>query len=106
MFGRRKRNIHREADQLRHQFEHLEGEAEKLHAELESLESRKNDPYARLISMPLNGPDVRPPRAGMRAAQQPTRRQFRRKRNVAVAMIVAAVLALVWIAAKIWRYLG
>lgn len=106
MFGRRKRNIHVEADDLRQRLEHLETEAEKLHAEIESLEAQKNDPYSRLISTPLHGPDIYLPSPVIRRSQQPTRRQFRRKRNLALVMIVASVLVLAWIAAKIWRYLG
>ncbi len=107
MFGRRKRTIHREADDLRERLEHLESEAEKLHAEIESLEARKNDPYSRpLMGTLLHGPDVYVPLSSVRnpRSSAPTRRQFRRKRNLAVTMIIASVFVLTWIIAKFWRY--
>ena len=109
MFGRRKRNIHREADDLRKRLEHLEGEAEQLHAEIESLEARKNDPYSRpLVGTMLHGPDVYIASLPMRGRRppDPTRRQFRRKRNLAVTLIIASVFVLTWIIAKFWRYVS
>jgi hypothetical protein len=106
MFGRRKRTIHREGDDLKQRLENLETQAEQLHAEIKALEAEKNDPYSRLISTPLHGPDLYLPSPVVRRLQRPTRSQHRRKRNLAVALIVAAVIVLIWIAAKIWRYVG
>lgn len=107
MFGRRKRTIHREADDLRKRLEHLESEAEQLHTEIEALEARKNDPFPTpLMGTMLHGPDVYLPSASapVKRSLRPTRRQYRRKRNLAVVLIIAALLALTWIAAKFWRY--
>jgi hypothetical protein len=106
MFGKRKRNINREADDLRQRLEHLESEAHQLHEEIEALESRKNDP--RPILLPLHGPDVYVPSsaAPVRRSLKPTRRQHRRKRNLAVILIIASVFVLTWIVAKFWRYMS
>lgn len=107
MFGKRKRNIHLEADGLKQRLEHLESEAEKLHDEIETLKARKNDPYSRPIGT-LHGPDIYVPASTplIRRSQQPTRRQYRRKRNLAIMLIIASVFVLTWIIAKFWRYVS
>ena len=109
MFGRRKRNIHREADDLKERLENLENEAANLHVEIEALEARKNDPFPTpLMGTMLHGPDVYLPSASapIKRSLRPTRRQFRRKRNLAMALIIASVFVLTWIVAKFWRYMS
>ena len=110
LFGRPKREIQREGDELDKRLADLENQAERLHEEIDTIKSRKAgpygpiNPYSQLMAdAPRRVP--RDPLYGARSAgrRPPTRKQQRVKRNRAIVMTIFAVLLLAWFAARIWR---
>jgi len=102
VFGRRKPpEILREAARMEEKFDELEREAQRLAGELDA-KTRRREGYPLVGPRDIGGAAGRDRAQNGRRGLQPTRRQYRRKRNHAVAFFVVAVFVLIWLLERMW----